>query len=486
VSRSVDVLVVGAGPAGSSLAVRLAGAGADVLLLDERTFPRSKPCGDCVSPGALPLLAELGVLGELDRRGAGRLEGWRIRTPGGAWFGGGFGRAADGTALGGPAIPRRDLDAVLLEAAAGAGARVREGTRAVALLRSGGRIRGVLARDGKGREVRLRAGLVVGADGLRSTVARRIGGVERGERGRLALVARFEEGPEPGDPPVGEMRVSDEGCLGMAPVGRGRWNVTVVVPRTMARAVAAGREAFFRDRLAAYGVAARLAGARRAGALEVTGPFEVVPRRVAVPGALLVGDAAGYFDPFTGQGIHGALAGARIAAACALEALGAPGRRAEAAALLRYESELAAAIGPSRRVQRTVDHVLRRPWLFEPTARILGAAPGLAGLLFRVTGDLEPAGSLLHPARVAAALAGRGPRASRPAGPNGRRPGGRHDRRIAEDLPGPECPDPGEAAGREAACTPTTRPSSGRRSESAWSWRPTSRRGRPSSSTIAG
>jgi len=481
VSRAADVLVVGAGPAGSSLAARLADAGAGVLLLDERTFPRSKPCGDCVSPGALPLLAELGVLEELDRRGAGRLEGWRIRTPAGRWFGGGFGSAADGTPIAGPALPRRDLDAALLEAAARAGARVREGTRVVDLLRSGGRIRGVLARDGVGREVPLRAGMVVGADGLRSTVARRMGGVDLGPSARLALVARFEDGPEPDGPPVGEMRVSDEGCLGMAPVGGGRWNVTVVVPRSMARAVATDREAFFGDRLAAYGVAGRLEGARRAGPLQVTGPFEVAPHRVAAPGALLVGDAAGYFDPFTGQGIHGALAGARIAAACALEALGAGGVRAEEAALLRYERELGGAIGPSRRVQRVVDHVLRRPRLLEPAARLLDAAPGLAELLLRVTGDLEPAGALLHPVRLAAALTGAGR-----ATDHARGAAARHDGRITEDIREPERPEPGEVEGREAACTPTTRSSSGRRSESAWGWRPTSRRGRPSSSTIAG
>jgi len=457
VRRDAQVVVVGGGPAGSSLALRLAAAGVSVLLLDERAFPRSKPCGDCLSPGARPLLAELGLDGALAREGAAALAGWRLRTPAGRWFEGRFGTGPAGEPLTAPALPRRELDALLLERAADAGARVREGVRVVDLVRERGRVTGVLARDRTGRESRLRADLVAGADGLRSTVARRLGGVRTGPRSRLALVARYADvrpgSVRPGDGTVlGRMRVSGEGCLGMAPVGGGRWNVTVVVPRGEAGAIAADRDGFLAARLAGYGAVADLAGARRLGPIEVTGPFEVSPRRVTAPGALLVGDAAGYFDPFTGQGIHGALAGARLAAACCLEALGAGAGEAaagEAAALRRYERALAGRIGPSRRVQRVLDLVLGRPALLEPAARLLAARPGLADLLVRVTGDLEPAGALLDPRRLAAALTGRG------------------------RVPPPT----------EEACTPTTRSWSRPRWTPASRWRPTSRPGPASSGT---
>lgn len=468
--RDADVVVVGAGPAGSSLAARLAGSGARVLLLDERTFPRSKPCGDCVSPGARPLLEELGVAADLAATDAAALEGWRIRTPGGRWFEGRFGVDGTGAPVTGPALPRRDLDALLLSAAARAGARVRQGVRVVDLVREDGRVTGVRVRDREGGEETLAARLVAGADGLRSTVARRLGGVRRGPRGRLAVVARYEDGPDPGEPPSGAMRLSGEGCLGMAPLGGGRWNVTVVVPRGRARALAADRDRFLAARLADYGVADRMVGARRTGELEITGPFETSPVRTTAPGALLVGDAAGYFDPFTGQGIFRALAGARLAAACALEVLGTPGaavpggaagppgggEAGEEAALLRYERELGRLCDPSRRVQRLIDLVLSRRALVEPAARLLARAPGLADLLVRVTGDLQPAGALVDPRRLAGALAG------------------------TRATPGDD------TSRRERACTPTTRSWPGPRSGRASSWRPMSRPGRGSSPTIGG
>ncbi len=168
-----DVLVVGAGPAGASTARRLARDGADVLLLDAASFPRSKPCGDCLSPGATPILRELGVLDRLERAGPGRLAGWRIRTPGGVWFGGRFGAAGrDGAPpRRGLALPRRAMDAVLAEAAVEAGARLRQRVRVYGLLREDGRIAGVRARDAGGESLELRSRVVVGADGLRSTVA---------------------------------------------------------------------------------------------------------------------------------------------------------------------------------------------------------------------------------------------------------------------------------------------------------------------------
>ncbi len=406
--RRVDVVVVGAGPAGSSLAARLARRGADVVLVDERVFPRSKPCGDCVSPGAHPLLAELGVLESLRRAGAGALDGWRLRAPDGRWFQGRFGEGMGQRKARGLAMPRRELDAALLEAALLAGAAVRQGTRVVDLLRDGERVTGVRLRDGEGRESAQRARLVAGADGLRSTVSRRLGPVHAGRRRRLALVARYVDGPSAGGPPVlGEMRLSAEGCAGFAPIGEGRWNVTVVVPAARAPEISENREAFLASRLEAYGLGPRLEGARREGEIEVTGPFELRPRRATAPGAFLLGDAAGYFDPFTGQGIYRALVTGRLGAHHALDTLEASGRTAAATereSRRAYRRELTRVLVPSRRVQRLVDQVIRHPALANAAARLLAARPGLASLLVGVTGDLVRPGALLDPRRVATAF----------------------------------------------------------------------------------
>lgn len=440
-----EVLVVGAGPAGSTLALRLAREGVAVTLLDAATFPRSKPCGDCLSPGASPLLEELGLLERIEAR-AGGLGGWwmssargtaavgrfgserRGRSGGARANGGGSpprkGVAAPGRGL---ALPRRELDALLLRAALEAGAELREGHRVFGLLRRDERVVGVRARDPAGGERELRAELVVGADGLRSVVARRLGGVERGRREKLALVGRFAGVAPPapstagrrsiGDAPLGEMRFGRDGCLGLAPVGRGRWNVTLVVPLDAGGRIGADRRRFFRDALEAYGVAGRFSGAEAIEELEITGPFEVTPRRRTAPGVLLAGDAAGYFDPLTGQGIQRALETARAAASAARALLaaraGGPGRspaggaaetRVETALRRRYEEELGRILAPGRRVQLLLDELAARPGLMDRALALLAARPRLADLLVDVTGDRLSPAALLDPRRLSAAL----------------------------------------------------------------------------------
>lgn len=391
--READVAVVGAGPAGSSLALRLARAGADVALLDASAFPRSKPCGDCLSPGATPLLRELGVLADVEGLGAGRLTGWRVRSPGGTWFAGRFEPGRGRGPPGGLALPRRDLDAVLLEAARRAGARYLERTRAVALLRRGGRASGLRVRDGRGRERELGARFVAGADGLRSTLARELGPVRRGSRRRIALVRRVRASRGPRR--TGELRLGRDGVLGLAPVGGDRFNLTLVVPRSEAPSVSRGGEAYFRRRIRGYGLGDWWDGAAPVSGPEVTGPFDVKPERPVAPGALLLGDAAGYFDPLTGQGIYRALATARLAAGAISRSLEEPSR--EPAALRRYRDELRSLLDPGRRVQKWVDAAVTRPAVIDRLARLLSARPGLPSLLFDVTGDRVSPGSLLRP-----------------------------------------------------------------------------------------
>lgn len=406
-----DVIVVGAGPAGSTAAWKLARAGVDVLLIDACAFPRSKPCGEALSPGATPLLEEMGILPRLRREGATEVGRWRLRTPEGRFIAAGFGSATCTPAAPdvGIALSRRRLDAALLAAATAAGVGFRAPLRVFDVReRSAGReaVR-LLARDGSGRELDLRATWVIGADGLRSVMARRITVIRRGARDRLAVVGRYR--PDTGDGRdgsgldrrTGELRMSAAGCLGAAPIEHGLWTVGVVVARRRAPEISADPFAFYRAEIGGYGFPPPASEAVLSGGLEVTGPFEVAPRRVTAPGIVLTGDAAGYFDPFTGQGIYRALVTGRLAAAAVLAALADP-REAEKARR-SYAAALTECLVAGRRVQKLVDAVVNRPTLMNPAGRLMARRPGLLSLLLDVTGDRVAPGRLLQPSVLAAA-----------------------------------------------------------------------------------
>lgn len=378
--RVWDAVVVGGGPAGSATAARLAGLGWGVLLLDRAEFPRRKPCGECVNPAGVEALRALGVLPEVEAAGTAPLEAWRIRA-GEAWFEGGF--PADRAGL---AVRREVLDALLLEHARARGAEVRTGERVTELLRDGGRVAGVRA---GGREVRAR--VVVGADGLRSVVLRRLGLLRRRPRLRkLALTAHVRGAGSLGA--RGELRVRPGGCLGVAEVGGGAANVTVVVAGEGMRKVAGDAAGFFDRALREYGVE----GAERVDDVLCTGPFDWPIRSAVAPGAVLVGDAAGYYDPFTGEGIFRALRGAELAA----ETLHAALLRGDlsAAALAPYERARRRAFSPGERLQRVIEAFVSRPALLGWTAGRLARHPEVADTLVGVVGGIRPARSLLHSA----------------------------------------------------------------------------------------
>ena len=133
-----EVVVVGGGPAGASAAIRLARRGIDVWVLDRARFPRAKPCGEFLSPGATPILEELGVREAVEAAGALRLERVRIDAHGAVVeleF-----PSGEGAPPWGYSLSRHALDAILLDAARAAGARVLEETR-VEDVRSGSRAR---------------------------------------------------------------------------------------------------------------------------------------------------------------------------------------------------------------------------------------------------------------------------------------------------------------------------------------------------------
>jgi flavin-dependent dehydrogenase len=305
-----DVLIAGAGPAGSVAALVLARAGVRVCVVDREAFPRDKLCGDTLNPGAMALLDSLA----LDRpwqSGAMPLYGMLVTGPGACvearYQGGRAGRA----------ISRRIFDAWLLERAIAAGAIFESGIRVTGAWmgdEGGSIVRGLETLGSDGRIARMPARVTIAADGRRSATALSVGLLRHPVRPRRWAFGTYAEGVA-GLSDVGEMHVRAGRYIGVAPMGAGLANICVV---TGAPDGAASPRAVIQRALAGDSeLRERTAGARFDAPVRVIGPLAVDARAAGMPGLLLAGDAAGFIDPMTGDGINLAMQGAVLAAEAA-------------------------------------------------------------------------------------------------------------------------------------------------------------------------
>jgi flavin-dependent dehydrogenase len=402
-----EVVIVGGGPSGAAVAIGLAARGRDVLLLERAPAWRWRACGVFTSPITVRALARLG-LGSSELAAVARpVPAMRVETPAATRFRltyGGGRSLGDGGEIGDAAVglDRSRLDPLLLSLAGRAGAEVREGAAARHV--EGRRVVVGEGRDGYEVEARL----IVGADGIRSIVAR-AQGVARGTvlRSRTGLTFHVEE-------PAGavgdaardaRMIVFDGGYVGLAPVPGGRVNVGIVLGGS------GWTERLRRDGAAAVveAVLCRIpdagddpvtwSAARRCDPIEGAAPIGHRVIRRHGDGWLLVGDAAGFLDPFTGEGLHRALRSAALATNAIDGALdGDPG------ALARYDRSMSARFRAKDAVSLIVQAFLARPALFERAARSLAERPAVRETMGLVMGDLAPATRALDPRFVAALL----------------------------------------------------------------------------------
>jgi flavin-dependent dehydrogenase len=348
----LDVLIAGAGPAGSIAGLVLARAGARVVIVDRDAFPRAKLCGDTLNPGAVGLLESLGLRGG-PLATARPLAGMLVSGP----HAQGIGRYARGRV--GLAITRRDLDAWLLGRAIDAGARFEPGlvARRPLVDTVSGRplVKGLVLerRDGARTPLRMPASMTIAADGRRSMLAASLGLSSHPRRPRRWAFGVYAEAVR-GVSGVGELHVRPGYYVGITPLSDALVNVCVVTgPRPDGRTPL---EIVQRAIARAPEVAARFADARFVSAVGVVGPLAVDVTAAGVDGLLLAGDAAGFIDPMTGDGLHLAMRGAVLAAREILHVLevgdltGAPerlarARRAGLAAKLRFNRALRRLVG---------------------------------------------------------------------------------------------------------------------------------------------
>lgn len=355
-----EVIVAGAGPAGAWAAARLARAGVSVRLLDRARFPRPKLCGDTLNPGALRLLGAHLPLDQLLIGSIG-LDGMLLTGPGGVAV---RGRYPGG--LQGRALSRAALDARLVAHAVEAGAQFDDGVAVVSVRPAcaGREMAGVMVRTAAGAVRELACRLVIAADGRQSRLARAFALARHPARPRRWAIGGYFEGVEDLGR-AGEMHVRRGHYIGVAPMPGGLANACLVVPRDAGGVPWADAARALTDALAAdVHLAPRFAAARLVGRVQVLGPMAVDASSAGVPGLLLAGDAAGFIDPMTGDGLRFAIAGAALAASVALDVLA--GRVAHDMAPARLTA--------ARR------RAFQAKWRFNRTLRALVASPSAVGV----------------------------------------------------------------------------------------------------------
>ncbi len=398
----VGIAIVGGGPAGAVLAARLATAGHEVVVLERSATWHWRACGVFASPAAATALHRAGLDATTLATVARPIHAMRVETATGTTFGLTYGADVGNGAVG---FDRSRLDPALLDLAGAAGAEIRLGWPVASVdLRA----RTLRARRSDGTMTTISARVIVGADGAHSVVAR-AADVGRPARlsPRVGLTYHLAD-PDPDARRDARMRVLRDGYVGIAPVAGGRINVGIVLGRSWraslvrdgARAVA---DSIVRAIPPVEGDPAEWRDADPTDAVAGAWPLGYRVTHRAGPGWLLVGDAAGFLDPFTGEGLHRALVSAELAAAAIVaDARGAGGG---AGGFEAYERAMQRRFLAKDVVSWLVQGFLGRPVLFDYAARRLAARPEVRATMGLVMGDLIPASRALDPRYLASLLA---------------------------------------------------------------------------------
>jgi menaquinone-9 beta-reductase len=376
-----DVAIAGAGPAGALAATILATAGLRVSIFDRARFPRHKLCGDTLNPGALAVIRRHADVTSLIE-GSDPIDGMLLTGPDGVRV-----RGEYGGGVAGRSITRKVLDQWLIDRAVESGATLHEGVVIRDVATAEGRVAGVITNGRDGRSLMHPARMVIAADGRRSAIAIGRGLARQPARPRRwAIGAYFSD--VAGVTRLGEMHVRRGHYIGVAPVPGGLINTCLVLPHDSGD-LPLCRPADVLDRYlkADPELSARFANARAVAKPTMLGPMAVDASAAGQPGLLLAGDAAGFIDPMTGDGLRFALMGGELAAAIVKEAL------EGTLPIDRAHRELAArrraAFQSKWRFNRALRALVSSPASVSAAAVTARVWPSLFGRMIRFAGDCQ-------------------------------------------------------------------------------------------------
>jgi menaquinone-9 beta-reductase len=383
-----DVIIIGGGPSGCAAALGLNRLGYRVVLCDQAKFPRDKVCGEFISPAADPILKRLGVLDRIETLSLKRLKGVAISSYEGEEIVIDYpkmpGMDARPTSL---SIPRYELDASLLVKVKQVGVEVLEQHKVTEFLFADGRVNGVRGLDDSKTSFTLKAPLVIDAGG-RNAISLRKMGLKNKPAGNIKIaMAAHWQGAQIADDYC-YMHVSHPGYTGISSLGRDRSNVVLVV----------NRQSMNGEKPDKFYLGAVMRNGRRRKILQDAECIESVRtieslaftvKPVTCGGLLLVGDAMGFIDPFTGEGIYLSLRSSEIAVEVADKAF----KKSDWSndILMNYEMRRKQEFDKKFLLSRIFQKLIYNRFFCDRVVRALRRKPELAETLVGVIGDLSPA-----------------------------------------------------------------------------------------------
>lgn len=402
-TNKYDVIVIGAGPAGSATALFLNRLGFRTVILEQAKFPRDKLCGEFISPAADPILQELGVLDSIEALSPCRLAGVAISAyedkelcidypplPG---------SARRMTSL---SLRRKVLDQLLVDRVREGGIEVRERHKVMEFILENEAVVGVKVLDPEKKPYSLSARVIVDAGGRGSVALRRFDLVRRKKgAGKIALAAHWKGKNIPLN--YCYMHISRPGYTGLAAVGEEEANVVLVVDKDdlTGRDI---QEFYVSSVLKNRRRKEILAGAETMELARTVDSLAYSVRSVPCGGLLLVGDAMGFIDPFTGEGIYLSLRSAQLAAGIIGEAFSSGGFSRSYSK--NYEAKRRREFQDKFTLSKILQRLIYNPPLCKFVIGTLEKNPSLARTLVGVIGDYIPANQVVSAKFLMKALSG--------------------------------------------------------------------------------